>query len=80
MSTTITRIGVALAALVAAAAIAVSAHATPPASGSAMNPACHDFMPMYWVYVNAGDEATASALLSNLRGMGCFDDLIPQEN
>ena len=73
----IAKLGVAAAALTAAGAIVISAGSASSASTEnvAIPAACYDGFTLWRYYHSIGDTATASALLSNLIGMGCFDDL-----
>ena len=66
------KIGAALIALTAGFA-AISATTATAASASA--PDCSDGFTLWNYYHDIGDTATATALFSNLYGMGCFDDL-----
>ncbi len=80
MSKIIARIGAVLVALTAAAALVVSAGTASSASErttAAIPAACYDFFKLWNYYMSIGDTATANALLSNLIGMGCFDDIPP---
>lgn len=77
MSKKIVKLGAGLAVLTAAAAFVTVAGAATSANDetSAIPATCYDFFPMWNYYRSIGDNATASALFSNLVGMGCFDDL-----
>jgi hypothetical protein len=73
----IARLGAAAVALTAVGAVAVStgvarAHSQQP---QAIPAVCYDGFALWRYYNSIGDSATASGLLSNLIGMGCFDDL-----
>ncbi|MFG1710955.1 hypothetical protein ACFLIM_48125 [Nonomuraea sp. M3C6] len=57
----------------AAGLVAISTLTAGPAN--AIPPACHDGFVLWNIYHDMGDEATASAILSNLRGMGCLDPI-----
>ena len=72
----ITKVGVTLAAVVAAAGLVAAAGPnTATATNEAIPAVCFDGFALWRYYQSIGDTATASALPSNLIGMGCFDDL-----
>jgi hypothetical protein len=73
------KVGVTLAALTAAGALVLVAGPASPAraQNDAIPAACFDGFALWRYYNSIGDSATASALLSNLIGMGCFDDIAP---
>jgi hypothetical protein len=76
MSRIIPRLGAMLVALTAVAgAIVISTQpANPTGEDARAIPAvCFDGFRLWRHYNSSGDDATASALLSNLYGMGCFD-------
>ena len=79
MSKIIAKIGAVFVALTAAAALVVSTGTASSASTqtTAIPAACFDFFKLWNYYMSIGDTATANALLSNLIGMGCFDDIPP---
>lgn len=64
---------VALAAGVAAIVIATGPAADSSKTEAMIPAACFDGFRLWNHYYDSGDRATASALLSNLYGMGCFD-------
>ncbi|MEV0715835.1 hypothetical protein [Asanoa sp. NPDC050611] len=64
---------IALAAGIAAVVIATGPAADSSSTEAMIPAACFDGFNLWNYYHDSGDSATASALLSNLYGMGCFD-------
>ncbi len=81
MSKIIAKVAAVFVALTATAAMVVSTGTASSARADTMAipAACFDGFTLWRYYHSIGDNATASALLSNLIGMGCFDDLPPAQ-